>query len=168
MQKLLPPVQKRDQLAQKVTDVVRLHYVEQTASFATETVFSDPHGAKLSMLKEAADLGYCVVLVYVALPSHTFSAARVITRVANGGHTVPLEKLERRYHASLSNCKEALKTVEHCVVLENNHDLADDPFVPMATTTSGQLQWAHPEIPQYLRTILPHQEPAEKKPKKKK
>lgn len=53
-----------DSLAQGVADLMRKHLVQQTTSFATETVFSDEVGSKLQYLKDAEELGFRVLFIY--------------------------------------------------------------------------------------------------------
>lgn len=47
--------------------------------------------------------GWCVELIYLALPSIEISRRRVAERVAHGGHNISAQELERRFPRSLIN-----------------------------------------------------------------
>ena len=55
--------------AARVADSWRRDLVARGVSFCMETVFSDPHGAKLDFLRECQSQGYAVVLVFIGLES---------------------------------------------------------------------------------------------------
>ncbi|HET7344169.1 MAG TPA: zeta toxin family protein, partial [Methylomirabilota bacterium] len=48
---------------------LRRAFVESGLAFCTETVFSDPAGAKLGLLREARRRGYSVILIFIGLES---------------------------------------------------------------------------------------------------
>ncbi len=101
-------------------DTLRSAYVTDRRSFVTETVFSDPAGAKLQFMRDAIEAGYEVTLLFVGLPSVALSEARVAHRVAGGGHDVPTEKLARRYAQSLQNLAQAMRFVPRVYVFDNS------------------------------------------------
>jgi predicted ABC-type ATPase len=142
-------------LAQKIADLMREHYLPHPQSFATETVFSDEKGAKLDYLERAKAAGYHVVMVYVAIPSARLSMARVGARVQNGGHAVPMDKLPRRYLASMENGRRALRFVETGILLDNSFDLATQPFRLMATTSHGRVTYQADQLPDHIKRLLP-------------
>jgi len=78
-------------------------------SFITETVLSDPVGAKVTFLKSTKAKGFDVTLVYIGIPSADFSARRVSARVDAGGYDVPLEKIQSRYDRTFVNLDRAIK-----------------------------------------------------------
>lgn len=78
--------------------------MDEKIPFAFETVFSDwrpqPDGtvkSKLDLIREMQDKGYFVVLLFVGLSSAELSILRVETRMASGGHAVPMNKLVERF-----------------------------------------------------------------------
>ncbi len=107
-------------------DVVRTELLDSGESFITETVFSDPVGAKLRFIRDAIAKGYHVTLIYIGLDSSELSEARVVQRVESGGHDVPSERLPRRYAQSLINLRSALDFVPLVRVFDNSN--AGDPF----------------------------------------
>lgn len=99
-----------DYEASQALDEIRDLYIERQISFISETVFSDPVGAKVSMLRRAMDAGFSVRLIYVGLDSPALAEARVSHRVGNGGHAVPPDKIAARYPRSLANLALALNS----------------------------------------------------------
>ena len=71
------------------------------ASFSFETTLSSKTFLKL--VERAKKQGYRVELNYVALPSVALAKKRVSKRVAEGGHGIPPEVVERRFYRSLNN-----------------------------------------------------------------
>jgi len=57
----------------------------------------------VSVINKARNAGYEVTLCYVAVSSSQISQARVLSRVARGGHNIPPETINRRYSRSLHN-----------------------------------------------------------------
>ena len=62
-------------------DAARAQLLADGESFVTETVFSDPVGAKLQFLRDAIAANYRVTLYYVGISSAQLSEARVSQRV---------------------------------------------------------------------------------------
>jgi predicted ABC-type ATPase len=69
--------------------------------FAFETTLASRSFAP--WLEELATQGYAVHLVYLWLPSPALAVERVAQRVRLGGHSVPVETIQRRYAAGLRN-----------------------------------------------------------------
>lgn len=139
--------------AAMVADRVRSDWIDQRTSFITETVFSDPVGAKLDFLRKAVAAGYRVTLIYTGLASVDLSEARVISRVADGGHDVPSERLPRRYQQSLLNLKEALKFVPEVLVYDNSS--AESPFDLALHIVNGKTVSRAEPLPAWLEGIAP-------------
>ena len=75
--------------------------VERRVDFAFETTLSGRTYARLFRRMRA--VGFEIVLFYLWIPSAEFSAQRVASRVANGGHDIPANAIARRYLKSLCN-----------------------------------------------------------------
>jgi predicted ABC-type ATPase len=110
----------------RTADAVRAELLDSGESFITETVFSDPVGAKLQFMKDAVAKGYDLTLIYIGLESSELSEARVVQRVESGGHDVPSVRLPRRYAQSLTNLRAAMDFVPNIRVFDNSN--AEDPF----------------------------------------
>jgi len=140
--------------AARILDATRARMIEDRIGFITETVFSDPYGAKLDMLRQATAAGYDVTLLYIGLASPSLSARRVEQRVAIGGHDVPADRLEARYARSLDNLKSAVTFVPVAKVYDNSS--CDEPYRLLATYEAGTL--VHREkgrLPSWVRDIVP-------------
>ena len=75
--------------------------LDQSKSFAFETTLSSKSFVKL--VDRAQKNGYHVELIYVALPTVALAKHRVRKRVAEGGHDIPADVIERRFYRGLNN-----------------------------------------------------------------
>ena len=140
--------------AAKILDVKRAETIKDGIGFITETVFSDPYGAKLDMMRAAVEAGYDVTLIYIGLTSARLSALRVDQRVSRGGHDVPRDRIASRYTRSLSNLKTAIEFVPRVKLYDNSS--ADDPFLHVATFSDGVLtERMKGRLPAWTRGIVP-------------
>ena len=87
------------------------------ASFATETVFSHP--SKVELVERARAGGY-VVTLHVLLVPEELAVARVVSRVANGGHHVPEVKVRERYHRLWPLVRRALPSAQQAIVYDSS------------------------------------------------
>lgn len=138
--------------AAEAADVVRHSLVELGESFCMETVFSDPVGAKLGFIQHAKSRGYRVVLVFVGLASAELSQARVIQRVAEGGHDVPDEKIFARYPRSLRNLERALGLADEARIFDNSD--AQAPYRLVARLENGAVVERPARVPAWCAEIL--------------
>jgi predicted ABC-type ATPase len=80
----------------------RIHsLIDQRVSFAFETTLSSKTLATL--LRQAKTAGFEIELIYLALPDATSAVERVAARVKQGGHNIPIDVINRRFHRSLKN-----------------------------------------------------------------
>ncbi len=110
--------------------------IAQRESFVFETVLCDPVGAKVSELVEAGRNGMHVVMVFIRIDSPEMSKQRVAMRVMQGGHDVPDDKLEARFHRTLANLERAINALP-VVIIFDNADLAR-PFRIEAVYKQGR------------------------------
>jgi predicted ABC-type ATPase len=108
--------------------------LDRQVPFATETVFSHrkplPDGTidtKIGKIRELQEQGYFVLLVFVGLANVELSVARVLTRVASGGHSVPEPKLRARFPKTQSIIAEA-KSIANAAILVDNSLGPDEAF----------------------------------------
>ena len=134
--------------AARFADEARVLFVANGESFITETVFSDPVGAKLDFLRRAIGAGYEVQVHFIGISGVDLSEARVIQRVAQGGHDVPQDRLERRFHQSLRNLADAITFVPDVRVFDNS--ATDQPFRLVLRTARGRITFQERPPPDWL------------------
>ena len=76
-------------------------HVRRGDSFAFETTLSGRGYSR--MIPQWRELGYHVALHFLQLPTPEIAIARVMQRVAEGGHSVTPEIIRRRFHAGWYN-----------------------------------------------------------------
>jgi predicted ABC-type ATPase len=143
--------------AAELAEIERRALVARGDTFVMETVFSDPAGAKLEFLRDARARGYRVAFVYIGLASVALSQARVLQRVAQGGHDVPDDRIRKRLRRSLDNAKHALQFVDAAWVLDNSD--ANHPFQLVATMRAGEVVQVLPSAPRWCRRVLAQTHP---------
>ncbi|MBM4039023.1 MAG: Zeta toxin family protein [Planctomycetes bacterium] len=89
-------------------------------SFAFETTLSGRNYARLIPRWRAA--GYQVKLIFLSLPSPDLAVARVATRVAQGGHSVPEDVVRRRFESGLRHFHGTYKRLARSWMLYDSSD----------------------------------------------
>lgn len=145
------PVARVRQAAEIAEEERRL-LIARGESFCMETVFSDPVGAKLDLLRDAQREGYEVILIFVGLESPELSRARVMQRVAQGGHDVPDDRLRSRFPRVLENLKGAVGFVD-CALLLDNSD-AQSPYRVIAFFERGKRRRKARQVPGWATGIV--------------
>jgi len=144
--------EETERLAAKLADKRRQELVAKQGSFITETVFSDPVGAKVQVLKDAQAMGFKIIMVFVCVESAELSVLRVRTRVLAGGHDVPVERIAARYERMRKNVKAALGFVDFALIVDNSS--LDQPLLPVATTASGKILHRELRIAWWAEDVL--------------
>jgi predicted ABC-type ATPase len=122
-------------VAARVLDATRDRMIEEGLGFITETVFSDPHGHKLGMLRRALDAGYDVTLIYIGVTGTRRLIQRVEARIAQGGHDVPRDRIGPRFERSLANLAAAIRFVPTVKLYDNSS--AAEPYRLLVTFDRG-------------------------------
>lgn len=125
------------QQAASAADALRIELIRQRESFVTETVFSDPVGAKLGMFADAQAQGYAVVLLFIGVSGPERSDERVAMRVSQGGHDVPADRIISRFPRVLLNLRAALPVLSAVLVYDND-DLRH-PYRLIARVEQGRI-----------------------------
>lgn len=154
--RLLPPQLSDfpvDQAAQRIADEERQASIVLRRSFVTETVLSDPVGAKVAMMKDARGRGYEVWLFFIGISSPELGRARVHERVSSRrGHNVPADKIQARYARTLANLPGAMEAASVAILLDN--DLADAPYRFVALFERGRLVRSSELTPKWAKAVL--------------
>jgi predicted ABC-type ATPase len=138
--------------AANMADALRRELVKRKESFILETVLSDPIGEKITFLREAASVGYTVVLCFIGITGPELSAERVAMRVSQGGHDVPPEKLKSRFPRTLANLRAAIRVLPHVLIYDNS-DLRH-PFRRVAVFNQGRPAFLSKPIPPWLKPLI--------------
>ena len=138
--------------AARLLDALREEMVTQRRSFITETVFSDPVGAKLGLLRTAIEAGYEVIVIYIGI-ERGLATLRIDQRVAQGGHDVPRDRLASRFKRSLANLRRALPLAVTVKIYDNSS--LEEPHRLLATFEAGDRTFKTVgSLPLWARTIV--------------
>lgn len=138
--------------AARFLDARRDDLVDHGEGFITETVFSDPIGAKLGLLRKAIAAGYDVILVYIGIEG-ALAGLRVDQRVASGGHDVPRDRLAARFERSLRNLRAALEFVPTVKIYDNSS--TDEPHRLVAVFEGGERTFLTTQpIPRWATSVV--------------
>lgn len=108
------------------------HAMGAKVPFAMETVFSHweprPDGtvaSKLDLILQMQEAGYFVLLLFVGLSDADLSILRVMTRISEGGHSVPEETLRRRFPKTQQAVRAALAVADASILMDNSRSLSE-------------------------------------------
>jgi len=121
--------------------------VAARVSFVTETVFSHP--SKLELIDRARGAGFVVVLYHVHVSTPELAAARVRTRVSEGGHDVPFETIAARYPRTLAMMKKAVGLADRAYVFDNSR--LGRGFTHVLTFEAGRVQRLGSRVPAWVK-----------------
>ncbi|MDR1837008.1 MAG: zeta toxin family protein [Treponema sp.] len=103
--------------AQKA-EALRNKLVEKKADFTFETVLSTKRN--LLLLRKAKENGYEVHCIYVLTCNADINVARVRSRVHEGGHDVPEEKIRSRYVKALKLLPQIIDVCDKIFIYDNS------------------------------------------------
>ena len=106
--------------AQKETERQINEMISRGVSFTWETVFSHP--SRLSIMKDAKKKGYKIHLTYVTTKHPDINVQRVRSRVLQGGHDVPEDKVRSRYNRSVSFLPQMILEADEVLIYDNSYD----------------------------------------------
>lgn len=98
--------------------LARNQLLDAGRSFAIETTLSGH--SEIDLMRCARERGFKVILVFVGVDDVGLLMARVKSRIAEGGHAVSPEAIERRYQRSMGNLECALQIADRAWVFDNN------------------------------------------------
>ena len=142
---------KRTQAARSWAEGRRSALIQEKRSFVSETVFS--HASKITLIEDAKQAGYQIVLYVVALANPETLVERVSQRVREGGHTVPNDKILSRYPRTLANLTKALPLTD-AAFLYDSQDIQASGLTHIATCRKGVLIEGVADLPIWAKTVL--------------
>ncbi len=136
--------------AAKLATLMREECLEKGESLIFETVLSATD--KIDFIERALDLGYFVRLFFVGTNHPSINASRIVHRVLEGGHDVPITKIVSRYYKSIINCGFLSKYVDRLYVYDNSEDYVSPKL--LFRTKNGKLEKFYTEINNWAKPIL--------------
>ena len=104
--------------AAKIAIGLRNKCMEKGNSFNEETTLTGK--TILKLIDKVREKNYKLHLFYVGVGSPDISKERIKKRVADGGHHIPDEVVDKRYKESLKNFEKILKKFDNVVVYDNS------------------------------------------------
>ena len=112
-----------DLTAAKLAEKQREDHLQNKEDFCFETVLSTPRN--LNLLRRAKKLRYFIRCYYVLTVDPYINVYRVKSRVAEGGHDVPVEKIIERYDKALAQVCDVVEIADICHIYDNS---TEQPF----------------------------------------
>ena len=100
-------------------------------------------------IQSAKAAGYFIELYYVGVDSAEIAKERVRLRVLAGGHGIPEQDIEKRYHESLLQLKAVLSLCDLSVLYDNT-----EKFVRIADFANGNCTGKASKLPLWVNGIL--------------
>lgn len=114
-------------VAQKGVQAFVAQAMANSVPFAMETVFSHWREvapgkveSKIDLIRQMQEAGYFVILIFVGLSDCQLSLARVLTRVASGGHAVGEAKLVERFPRTQKAIANAVQVANAAILVDNS------------------------------------------------
>jgi predicted ABC-type ATPase len=104
--------------AQVIADRRRAACIAEKQSCSFETVMSHP--SKVEILHQAREAGFFVQLFFVGIDDPRTNVERVALRVAQGGHSVPTERIAPRWFRSMGLLCDAIRASDDAYVFDNS------------------------------------------------
>lgn len=132
-----------------IADFLRYMMLKTGKTFSFETVMS--HRSKVDFLSVAKSAGYTTYLYFIATEDSSINISRVGNRVKKGGHDVPADKIEDRYHKSLMLLLPALRAADRAYVLDNSKQ---SNFIIMEKGYDSQAVFHTDTVPAWFSEII--------------
>lgn len=107
-----------DMDAAKEAERQREEHLERNEEFCFETVLSTERNLRL--LQRAKAKGYFIRCYYILTADPEINVCRVQSRVAEGGHDVPRDKIISRYEKALDLVKKVVDVSDICHIYDNS------------------------------------------------
>ncbi len=126
----------------------RATHLARGDDFAIETTLTG--NSALRFMTTAKRVGYKTTLVYIGLASADLSVQRVLDRVRQGGHAVPVAALQRRYADSLSKVARAAGLADRSYIFDNS----DRRRRLLAIIDQGETRYLVDDLPEWAAANL--------------
>lgn len=135
--------------AAKIAEQRRQEYLRNKQSFVSESTFSHP--SKNQLIEEALHADFRVVLYHINVRTPELSVARVASRVKEGGHNVPEEKIRARYERNQALIKKAVLKADVGFVYDNS-SLNQTPE-PSLIFRNGRVVFVADDVPDWVEVL---------------
>jgi predicted ABC-type ATPase len=146
--------QQRSRLAREWADQRRAACLTEGRDFVSETVFS--HTSKLDLISSAQRTGFAVVLLVVCVDDAQQLPGRVRQREAEGGHTVPVERILARYPRTVRHLSVAVRRADLALLYDTStpaRRVVQPPRL-VARLAGGDLRWQAEVLPAWAAQVL--------------
>lgn len=116
-------------------------------SITYETVMS--HESHVAFMRRARKAGYFVRLIFVTTDDPAINVQRVANRVAQGGHSVPNNKIVQRYHRVMS------EQLLPALLTANEALLYDTTYLNLGTQVVAHVRGKHVRVHAYKGLAWP-------------
>ena len=112
-----------DLTAAQIAEQQREEHLAKNEDFCFETVMSTERN--LTLLRRAKTKGYFIRCYYILTVDPLINVYRVKSRVAEGGHDVPIDKIIDRYNKALEKVEAVVEVADVCHIYDNS---TEQPF----------------------------------------
>lgn len=138
-------------VASVTADFFRQRLLATKSTFTLETVMSHP--SKVELLRQARQIGYRTYLYFIATEDPLINISRVEARVRRGGHDVPKDRIENRYHASLALLMDAIHHTNRAHIFDNSGEGQEHTW--LAEVTEGrELEMKTDQMPVWFKNAV--------------
>lgn len=128
----------------------REELLASSQGIAFETVLSADD--KIDFMRRARAAGYFLRVFFVGTEDPRINAARVAGRVMAGGHTVPIEKIVRRYVRSMANVAATIRLGDRVYLFDNSIDDVDARLC--VRIQDGILRKVYGPLPRWVQSSI--------------
>ena len=140
-------------LAAAIADFLRSRMQQSDSSFSFESVFS--HSSKIHELANAKKANFKIYLYFITTSDPLINLQRVKSRVENGGHHVPYEKINSRYFRAMNNLFAAFKLSDRAYFFDNSKEKSNGLFEFFAEKNGGCLYLSdRHSVPQWFEEYI--------------
>ena len=100
-------------------------------------------------MEKAKNLGYSIEIYFVYVDSVQLAKERIRSRVANGGHGIPDEDVERRYVESIGKLLDVVKFCDKVEIFDNSKQ-----FVKVVSIRKGGVTFVSKNLPLWAKDVL--------------
>lgn len=135
--------------AAEIAEERRQACLASALDFVSESTFSHP--SKLSLIDDAIAAEFRVVLYHVNVRSADLSVKRVASRMQEGGHDVPEDKIRERYLRNRALIGQAMLKVDVGLVYDNSR--LNAPPTRVIDFANGSVIWVAEHVPDWAREL---------------